>query len=47
MGDTTSYEMPHQYPDGIHWVFVNGKIAAHNKDIDTCVGRILYHGMRQ
>ena len=44
--DTASYEMPHQYPDGIHWVIVNGKIAAHNKNIDTCAGKILYHGMR-
>jgi len=47
IGDTASYEMPHQYPDGIHWVIVNGKIAAHNKNIDTCAGKILYHGSKQ
>ncbi|MDR3575398.1 MAG: D-aminoacylase [Anaerolineaceae bacterium] len=28
--DRASYASPHQYPDGIHYVFVNGKIVVRN-----------------
>lgn len=44
--DTATYEMPHQYPNGIHWVIVNGKIAAHNKKINDNAGEILQHCVR-
>ena len=40
--DTATYDMPHQYPNGIHWVIVNGKIAAHNTKIRENAGKILY-----
>lgn len=33
--DTATFEKPHQYPRGIHWILVNGKIAAHNGEVET------------
>ncbi len=41
--DTATYEAPHQYPNGIHWILVNGEIAVHNKKIEKSAGKILYH----
>lgn len=41
--DTATFEKPHQYPTGIHWVIVNGRIAAHDGEIvEKNGGRILY-----
>jgi len=41
--DTATFENPHQYPNGIHWVIVNGKIAAEDGAIvGKNGGRILY-----
>lgn len=40
--DTATYKNPHQYPEGIHWVIVNGKVAVHDKKIiNKNTGRIL------
>ncbi len=46
--DTATFGKPHQYPRGIHWVLVNGKIAAHNGEVVTknC-GQILYGSGRE
>jgi len=46
--DSATFEKPHQYPRGIHWVLVNGKIAAHNGEVVTknC-GQILYRSGRE
>ena len=42
--DTATYKTPHKYPNGIHWIIVNGKIAAHKEDIiNKNSGRILYN----
>jgi N-acyl-D-amino-acid deacylase len=42
--DNATYKEPHQYPDGIHWVIVNGKVVVHsNEIINRNMGRILYN----
>ncbi len=41
--DTATYSNPHQYPEGIKYVFVNGKIAAiDGKPTGRLAGKILY-----
>lgn len=41
--DAATFENPHQYPEGIHWVLVNGRIAAdHGKVLSKNGGRVLY-----
>jgi len=41
--DTATFQKPHQYPKGISWVIVNGKVAAHdNKIINDKAGKIIY-----
>ncbi|MFQ6114965.1 MAG: amidohydrolase family protein [bacterium] len=46
--DTATFENPHQYPKGIHWVIVNGNIAAHDgKVMEKDGGKILYGSGRK
>lgn len=46
--DTATFQNPHQYPKGIHWIIVNGKIAAHEgKIVAKDVGNILYGSGRK
>ena len=41
--DTATYQKPHQYPGGIEYVIVNGKIAAlKGKPVPRMAGRVLY-----
>jgi N-acyl-D-aspartate/D-glutamate deacylase len=41
--DTANFEQPHQYPAGIAWVIVNGRVAARDGTIvDRAAGRVLY-----
>jgi N-acyl-D-amino-acid deacylase len=41
--DTATFEQPHQYPAGIAWVIVNGRVAARAGTIvDRTAGRVLY-----
>jgi N-acyl-D-amino-acid deacylase len=41
--DQATFENPHQYPNGIGWVIVNGKVAAQNGEVvERNGGRILY-----
>jgi N-acyl-D-amino-acid deacylase len=41
--DTATYSKPHQYPEGIRYVIVNGKIAAKDgKPTGVLAGRVLY-----
>ncbi len=41
--DTATFENPHQYPEGINWVIVNGEVAAKDGAIvGKNGGRILY-----
>ena len=41
--DKATFENPHQYPKGIRWVIVNGKIAAEDGEVvERNGGRILY-----
>jgi len=41
--DTATFENPHQYPEGIKWVIVNGRIAAEDgKVVAKNSGKILY-----
>ncbi len=41
--DSATFENPHQYPQGIQWVIVNGKVAAQDGAIvEKSGGRILY-----
>jgi N-acyl-D-amino-acid deacylase len=41
--DLATFENPHQYPKGIRWVIVNGKIASQDGDIiEKNGGKILY-----
>ncbi len=40
--DTATFAQPHQYPCGIRWVIVNGKVTAHDGEVVTPnAGRIL------
>ena len=41
--DNATYKEPHQYPSGIVYVFVNGRLAAENgKSTGKLSGRVLY-----
>ena len=41
--DTSTFEKPHQYPAGIAWVIVNGRVAARGGEIvDRTAGKILH-----
>ena len=41
--DLATFARPHQYPRGIHWVIVNGQVAARDGQVVTPnAGRILY-----
>jgi len=41
--DTATFEKPHQYPQGIDWVIVNGKVAAQNgKWTEIYPGKVVY-----
>jgi len=35
--DMATFEQPHQYPRGVHWVIVNGQVAARD-------GQVVKHG---
>jgi len=40
--DMATYDHPHQYPRGIRWVIVNGRIAAHDGEVVAAdAGRLL------
>jgi len=40
--DLATFEQPHQYPRGVRWVVVNGKVAAHDGQVVARnAGRIL------
>jgi N-acyl-D-aspartate/D-glutamate deacylase len=42
--DNATWENPHQYPSGISWVIVNGKIAVdHGTWTDSLPGKVLKH----
>lgn len=42
--DTATYEDPHQFPCGIHYVLVNGSIVvAQGNQTDACPGAVLRH----
>jgi len=44
--DKATWDKPHQYPSGISWVLVNGKIAINNgKYTDSLPGKILKHSL--
>jgi N-acyl-D-amino-acid deacylase len=44
--DNATWKSPHQYPSGISWVLVNGKIAINNgKYTDSLPGIILKHSL--
>ena len=44
ISDTATYEDPHQFPKGIHYVLVNGSIVvAHNSQTDLRPGAVLRH----
>ena len=41
--DTATFPEPHQYPEGISWIIVNGKVAVQNGEIKNGrSGRVLY-----
>jgi len=41
--DTATYQQPHQYPEGINYVIVNGKIAAKNGEpTGKLPGKVIY-----
>ena len=41
--DTATFENPHQYPKGIHWVIVNGEVVIDDgKWTEVFPGRVLY-----
>ena len=44
--DNATWKNPHQYPSGISWVLVNGKISINNgKYTDSLSGKILKHSL--
>lgn len=44
--DNATWKSPHQYPSGISWVLVNGKIAINNgKYTDSLPGKFLKHSL--
>ena len=47
--DTATYENPHQYPNGIRYVIINGRIVAENKKIlrDVRPGKVLRKSVYQ
>ena len=41
--DTATFEQPHQYPAGVAWVIVNGRVAVRDGTIvDRTAGQVLY-----
>ena len=45
VADTATFEAPHAYPDGIHAVVVNGRVAWDGENRERA-GRVLRHGER-
>ncbi len=46
--DTATFENPHRYPEGIRWIFVNGKIAAQDgRVVEEKSGKILFGSGRE
>jgi N-acyl-D-aspartate/D-glutamate deacylase len=42
--DKATYDRPHQYAGGVHWLFVNGKLVIEDgKFTSTLAGRVLRH----
>jgi N-acyl-D-aspartate/D-glutamate deacylase len=45
VADRATFEDPHQYPDGIEWVIVNGVVAVEQgRYLDLRPGRVLRRG---
>jgi N-acyl-D-amino-acid deacylase len=45
VADRSTFEDPHQYPEGIEWVLVNGEVAVENgRYLDRRPGRVLRRG---
>ena len=43
--DRATFQDPHQYPDGIEWVLVNGQITVENGEFrDVRAGAVLKRG---
>jgi N-acyl-D-aspartate/D-glutamate deacylase len=43
--DLATYEEPRQYPAGIEYVLINGRVAAeHGKQLETHAGRLVRRG---
>lgn len=41
--DKANFDKPHQYPQGIHWVIVNGQVAAEKGEWTGALsGKVLY-----
>jgi N-acyl-D-amino-acid deacylase len=41
--DLATFAQPHQYPRGVRWVIVNGRVEAHDGEVTTArAGRLLY-----
>ena len=42
--DKATYDKPHQYADGVRWLFVNGKLAIEGGAVTkTLAGQVLRH----
>ena len=43
--DRATFQEPHQYPDGIEWVLVNGRVTVENGEFrDVRAGAVLKRG---
>lgn len=42
--DKATYQEPHQYPEGIHFVIVNGKVAVQEGEVLRNNGGLVIYG---